>query len=94
MDQQFWMNAPKIFCQDTGVGFMGGVGNSVLLALLSGGNAQVFALTPEHAKRFSQMLAYNLENYEKTNGQIVVEDWIPDKKSPIQVQDLKNDSAS
>ena len=52
MDEQFWKNVPKVYCDNTNMAVSEGTGAMFLLALLSGGNAQVFAFTPEHMKRF------------------------------------------
>lgn len=58
-----------------------------MLAMLSGENAMTYALTPQHAKRFSQWLAYQIEQYEKKHQKIDAE-WIPGTKSPLQSTDF------
>ncbi|MEK7604693.1 MAG: hypothetical protein AAB442_02780 [Patescibacteria group bacterium] len=93
MNEQFWRSAPKQFADDTNVAVMrGNAGKTILLAILSGANAQVFAFTPEHMKRFSQLIAYNVGEYEKTDGEIKVEDWTPGMKSPFSVEDFQSGS--
>lgn len=89
MDEKFWRNTPKIFCDNANMAVLKGSGNTFLLALLSGGNAHIFAFTPEHIKRLSQMVAYRVKEYEDDNGEIKVESWTKDIKSPFQIDDLK-----
>jgi hypothetical protein len=88
-DEQFWRTAPKVFCDDAGMVTVSGVGDMFLLALKSGGNPQVFAFTPEHVKRFSQLVQYHIGQFEKTKGAIKMEDWTPEPKAPFQIKDLK-----
>lgn len=88
-DEQFWRSAPKMFCDGANMAVMGGLGNMFLLSINSGGNVQVFTFTPEHAKRFSQLVNHHIKIYEGTNGPIKAEDWTPEMKAPFQVQDLK-----
>ncbi len=76
--------APKQFLDNVTGGFSE---EFFVLAMLSGETAAVYALTPEHAKRFSQWLAYQITDYEKKHRAIVTE-WIPGTKSPIQSTDL------
>ncbi len=76
--------APKQFLDNVTGGF---TEEAFALAMLSGEHAVVYALTPQHTKRFSQWLSYQIEQYEKTNGKIVAE-WVPGMKSPIQSTDL------
>jgi len=91
MDEQFWRNIPKTFCDNANIAIIGGMGDTFVLALLSGGNVHAFALTPEHIKRLSQLVNYNIKGYEKKHGEIKVEAWTPNTKSPFQLQDLKED---
>lgn len=88
MDENFWKNAPKTFCDNANMVVMEGLGNTFLLGLLSGQQGQVFTFTPEHMKRLSQLLSHNVKAYEEKNGAIPVEDWTPEMKSPIQIDDL------
>ena len=92
MNEQFWKNAPKQFADDTNVAVLRGIANTFLLAVCSGANAQVFAFTPEHMKRFSQMIDYNISEYERVGGEIKVEAWTPGMKSPLSVEDLRGGS--
>ena len=82
-----WTNAPKTFLQDSNVAIMGSItGDMFLLGMFSGGNAQVFAATPGHAKRIAQIIAWNVSEYERKAGKkIDVPDWAPGIVSPIQI---------
>lgn len=87
MDDKIWANAPKTFLQDSNVAIMGSItGDMFLLGMFSGGNIQVFAATPGHAKRLAQIIAWNVSEYEKKTGKkIDVPDWTPNVVSPIQI---------
>jgi hypothetical protein len=89
MNEQFWRNAPKVHIDSANIAVMRGMGNTFLLALLSGGNAQVFTFSPEHMKRFAQLLTYHVAEYEKTDGKINVADWTPGVASPFSIDDLQ-----
>lgn len=89
MDEKFWKNVPKMYCDNANMAIMEGLGKTFLLALLSGGNAQVSAFTPEHMKKLSQLINHNIKIYEDKNGRIAVDDWTPEMKSPFQVDDFK-----
>lgn len=88
LDEQFWKNVPKTYCDNANMAVIGGVGDMFMLALLSGGNAQAFAFTPEHMKKLSQLIEYNLKSYEQAKGPIKVDPWTPEVKSPFQIKDL------
>ncbi len=89
--EQFWREAPKTYCDDANLAIVGGlIGDMFLLALRSGANTQVFAFTPAHAKRFSQLVNHNIKTYEDRQGKIKVEDWTSEMKAPFQVKDLNN----
>lgn len=75
---------PKQFCDNVNMGFSA---EALVLALMSGQNASIFAFSPEHAKRLSLSLVHNLQQYEKTFGEIKTE-WTPGVESPIQIVDL------
>lgn len=91
MDENFWRNAPKAYCDNVNVAVgKGDLGDMFMLAVLSGGNAQVFAFTPQHMKRMSQLLNYHITEYENTSGKIEVEEWSPNLKSPIQFGEGSN----
>lgn len=91
MDEQFWRNAPKAYCDNANIAVSrGDIGDMFMLAMLSGGSAQVFAFTPEHIKRVSQLINHNIDLYEKEVGPIEVEAWSPNVKSPVQIKDFDN----
>lgn len=89
MDEKFWQSAPKTYVDSASVAVMRGMGNTFLLALASGGNAQVFAFTPEHMKRFVQLIAHHVTEYEKLDGEIKTEPWAPGTKSPFSIEDIQ-----
>lgn len=76
---------PKQFCENVNIG---ATPEFFILAMLSGENAMTYALTPQHAKRLSQSLAYNIAEFEKRYGEIGTE-WTPGIQSPIQILDIK-----
>ena len=76
--------APKQFLDNVTGGFSE---EFFVLAMLSGEHATAYALSPQHAKRLSQWLAYQVEDYEKKHKKIEAQ-WIPGTKSPIQSTDL------
>lgn len=88
MNEEFWRNAPKMYCDNANMAVIEGLGKTFLLALLSGGQAQVTAFTPEHMKRISQLIDHYVRTYEEKNGVINVEDWTPEMKSPFQIDNL------
>ena len=94
LDEQFWKNVPKVFCDNANMAIAEGNGTMFMLALLSGGNAQVFAFTPEHAKRFMQLITHNVKTYENAHGTIDTPEWTPEMKSPFDVKDFKGGNGS
>lgn len=79
---------PKQFCENVNIGT---TSEFFILALLSGEDAKTYVLTPQHAKRLSQSLAYHIAEFEKKYGEIGTE-WTPGVQSPIQMTDIKKDS--
>jgi hypothetical protein len=78
---------PKQFCENVSIGV---TPEFFVMAMLSGGNAMTYALTPQHAKRLAQSLAYNVQEFENRFGEIKAE-WKPGVESPIQMVDLKGE---
>ena len=72
--------APKRFCENIKVGF---TPEYMVLGVSSGNQAEVYALTPGHAKRLQQYLSHQLSEYEKEHGEITAE-WNPNVVSPVQ----------
>ena len=75
---------PKQFCENVTIGFSQEL---FALGMLNGEQGVFFALTPQHTKRLSQYLAYQIEQYEKNFGAIKAQ-WSPIIPSPIQTKDL------
>ena len=80
MKQDDLQKAPKLFCENIRLGFNP---EYFVMGLSSGSQAQIYSLTPEHAKRLLQYLEYEIERYEKEHGEITAE-WNPNVVSPIQ----------
>lgn len=72
--------APKLFAENIKIGF---TPEYLVLGISSGEQAQIYSLTPAHAKRLQQYLAHELENFEKKHGEITAE-WNPNVVSPVQ----------
>lgn len=79
---------PKLFCENVNIGV---TSEFFILGLTSGDDAEAYVLTPQHAKRLSQSLAYNISEYEKKYGEIETK-WTPGIESPIQMIDTKKDT--
>jgi len=74
--------APKQFCENVTIG----IGNDFfVIGMRSGEQGVAYALTPKHAKRLMQYLSHQVAEYEKKHGDIVVDPWTPDVKSPLQL---------
>jgi hypothetical protein len=73
-------NAPKLFAENIKVGF---TPEYFVLGLSSGAQAQIYALSPAHAKRLQQYLEHEIANFEKKHGEITAE-WNPNVVSPVQ----------
>ena len=73
-------NAPKLFCENIKVGY---TPEYFVVGLSSGAQAQIYSLTPGHAKRLQQYLNFEIEKFEKENGVITAE-WNPSVVSPVQ----------
>lgn len=76
---------PKIFCESANSAYSG---EFFLLALLSAESPEatdIYAFTPQHMKRLSQMLTARVAEYEKEHGAIDTE-WNPNITSPIQIK--------
>lgn len=72
--------APKMFCENIKIGF---TPEYFVMGLSSGSQAQIYSLTPAHAKRLKQYLEHELERFEADHGEITAE-WNPNVVSPIQ----------
>lgn len=72
--------APKLLAENIKVGFSP---EYFVMAISSGNQAQVYSLTPAHAKRLQQYLSHELKNFEEKHGEITAE-WNPNVVSPVQ----------
>ena len=72
---------PKVLWENSRVAYSD---NFVLVAIKNGAGIGVQMLTPEHMKQITQMFQFNLDEYEKTHGEIK-SNWSPGTPSPIQV---------
>lgn len=72
--------APKLFAENIKLGY---TPEHFVVGISSGEQAQIFSLTPGHAKRLKLYLEHELSEFEKQHGEIVTE-WTPNVASPIQ----------
>ncbi len=72
--------APKLFAENIKVGFSY---EYFVLGLSSGNQAQIYSLSPGHAKRLVQYLEHEISQYEEKYGEITAE-WNPNVVSPVQ----------
>lgn len=72
--------APKLFIENIKLGF---TPEYFVLGVSSGEKANIFSLTPAHAKRLRQYLEHELTEYESKHGPITAE-WSPNVVSPVQ----------
>lgn len=73
-------NAPKLFVENINIGYSP---EYFIIGVSSGAQAQVYAVTPAHAKRLKQYLEHELADFEKKHGPITAE-WNPNVVSPVQ----------
>ncbi len=72
--------APKLFAENITIGY---TPEYFVMGLSSGSQAQIYSLTPGHAKRLMQYLEHELKGYEAMHGEITAE-WNPNVVSPVQ----------
>lgn len=72
--------APKLFAESIKIGY---TPEYFILGMSSGAQAQIYSLTPAHAKRLQQYLSHNLKEFEEKHGEITAE-WNPNVVSPVQ----------
>lgn len=80
-------NAPKLFCENIRIGYSP---EYFVIGLSSGAQAQMYSLTPEHAKRLKQYLEHEIQQYEQTHGEIKTA-WNPNVVSPVQRMNPPNE---
>jgi len=72
--------APKLFAENIKIGY---TPEYFVVGISSGSQAQIYSLTPGHAKRLLQYLSHELKNFEEQHGEITAE-WNPNVVSPVQ----------
>ena len=72
--------APKLFAENIKIGY---TPEFFIMGVSSGAQAQIYSLTPAHAKRLQQYLEHNIKEFEEKNGEITAE-WNPNVVSPVQ----------
>ena len=80
MKSEDLQKAPKLLAENIKIGF---TPEFFVMGISSGQQAQVYSLTPGHAKRLQQYLTHELKNYEDKHGEITAE-WNPNVVSPVQ----------
>jgi hypothetical protein len=80
MNQDDLKKAPKLFAENIKIGF---TSEYFVIGLSSGAQAQIYSLTPGHAKRLQQYLEHEILDFEKEHGKITAE-WNPNVVSPVQ----------
>lgn len=72
--------APKLFAENIKVGFSP---EYFVMGISSGNQANIYSLTPAHAKRLAQYLEHEIKEFEEKHGEITAE-WNPNVVSPVQ----------
>jgi len=72
--------APKVFAENIKIGY---TPEYFIMGISSGAQAQIYSLTPGHAKRLQQYLEHNIKEFEAKHGEITAE-WDPNVVSPVQ----------
>jgi hypothetical protein len=80
MKQEELKKAPKLFCESINVAF---TPEYFVVGLSSGAQANIYTLTPQHAKRLQQYLEHQVKEFEEKNGTIEAK-WDPNIVSPVQ----------
>lgn len=89
MKPQDLKRAPKLLVENIKIGFSP---EYFVMGISSGAQAQVYSLTPGHAKRLQQYLEHELHNYENQHGTITAE-WNPNVVSPVQRANPPNEGS-
>lgn len=72
--------APKLFCENIKLGY---TPEYFVMGLSSGAQAQIYSLSPGHAKRLKEYLIHEIQRFEKEHGEINAK-WDPNVVSPVQ----------
>lgn len=75
---------PKQFCENIAVALSK---EYFVMSMLTGEAGVTYALTPQHMKRLSQYISFQIGEYEKQFGKIEAE-WTPNIQSPLQTKDI------
>lgn len=79
---------PKKLCENISIAY---TKEFFVMVLLAGSETNVYALTPQHAKRLAQYLSHRVDEFEQSHGTIDAQ-WQPDFESPIQISELHDAS--
>lgn len=74
--------APKMFAENIKIGYSP---EYFVMGISSGNQAQIYSLSPGHAKRLQQYLEHEIQEFEKQHGEITAK-WNPNVVSPVQRQ--------
>lgn len=80
MNQEDIQKAPKLFAENIKLAY---TPEYFVMGVSSGSQAQIYSLSPAHAKRLQQYLEHELKNFEDQYGEITAE-WNPNIVSPVQ----------
>lgn len=72
--------APKLFAENIKIGFSP---EYFVVGISSGEQANIYSLSPGHAKRLLQYLEHEIKEFESKHGEITAE-WNPNVVSPVQ----------
>jgi hypothetical protein len=76
---------PKIYCDNF---VMNSTAEVFQIALFAGGSVNAYALSPEHMKKVSQLIAAKVAEFE-TNIRPIHAEWSENIPSPVQAIDLQ-----
>ncbi len=80
MNPEELKKAPKLFCENIRIGY---TAEYFVVGMSSGTQAQIYSLSPAHAKRLLQYLTHELKDFEEKHGEITAS-WNPNVVSPVQ----------
>ncbi len=81
MNPEDLQKAPKMFCENIKLGF---TPEYFVMGLSSGTQAQIYSMTPEHAKRLMQYLEHEIAKFEKQH-KVIEAKWDARVVSPIKI---------
>lgn len=80
MNPEDLKKAPKFFAENVKIAY---TPEYFVFGISSGNQAQIYSMTPAHAKRLLQYLDHNIKEFETKHGEITAE-WNPNVVSPVQ----------